>query len=84
MSTFTKSFKRNQYDLKHTAQRTEMIKSASKYEMATPRMYMDLSNHIKSPLRKVDSPDCAAALLLSVERFVGASKQQGRMESLRS
>lgn len=59
------------------------IISASKYSLAEPCVHRYLSNHIQTPLKKIDSTDWATALLLPVERFVGSSKQKVWAESMR-
>jgi hypothetical protein len=59
------------------------INAASRYSNASPCVHRYLLTQIQSPLKKVDSQDWATALMLPVERFVGASKQQVWTESLR-
>lgn len=59
------------------------IQGASRYDMAKPCVHRYLMDHIQTPLKRIDSADWATAMLLPVERFVGASKQQVWTESLR-
>lgn len=59
------------------------IQGASRFKMAEPCVHRYLTDHIQSPLKKIDSNDWATALLLPVERFVGASKQRVWTESLK-
>lgn len=53
-----------------------LIDGVSKFDAAKPCIKQYLSNHVRSQFRQVDSNDWATAMLLPVERFVGASKQQ--------
>lgn len=59
------------------------IQGASRFKMAEPCVHRYLTDHIQSSLKKIDSNDWATALLLPVERFVGASKQRVWTESLK-
>jgi hypothetical protein len=59
------------------------IQGASRFKMAEPCVHRYLTDHIQSPMKKIDSNDWATALLLPVERFVGASKQRVWTESLK-
>jgi hypothetical protein len=59
------------------------IQGVSRFKMAEPCVHRYLTDHIQSPLKKIDSNDWATALLLPVERFVGASKQRVWTESLK-
>ena len=52
------------------------IDGISKFAAAVPCVKQYLSSHVKTQFRKVDSEDWATAMLLPVERFVGATKQQ--------
>ena len=54
----------------------DLISGASKFAAAQPCIKHYLSDHVKSPYRKIDSNDWATAMMLPVERFVGASKEQ--------
>jgi hypothetical protein len=40
-------------------------------------------SQVKSPFRKINSEDWATAMMLPVERFIGAAKDQVWMESKR-
>lgn len=53
-----------------------LIDGVSRYKAAQPCVKQYLTGHVKSQFRKVSSQDWATAMLLPVERFVGASKQQ--------
>jgi len=59
------------------------IEGVSKLNIAKPCVHRYLADHVKSPFRKVEPNDWATALMLPVERFVGANKQQVWTESLR-
>lgn len=59
------------------------IQGVSKFKIAEPCIHRYLTSHLQSPLKRIDSQDWTTALLLPVERFVGASKQQVWTESLR-
>lgn len=52
------------------------IRSASRYQWAHQCVHRYLIDHVQSPLKKVDASDWATAMMLPVERFVGATKQQ--------
>jgi hypothetical protein len=54
----------------------ELIDGVSKYAAAQPCIKQYLTSHVRSQFRKVSSKDWATAMLLPVERFVGASKQE--------
>ena len=53
-----------------------LIDGVSKYKAAQPCVKQYLNGHVRSQFRRVSSADWATAMLLPVERFVGASKQQ--------
>jgi hypothetical protein len=53
-----------------------LIDGVSRYEAAKPCIKQYLSGHVRSQFRQIHSEDWATAMLLPVERFVGASKQQ--------
>jgi hypothetical protein len=59
------------------------IDGVSKFDAAIPCVKQYLSGHVKTQFRKIDSADWATAMLLPVERFVGASKQEVWTESKR-
>ena len=50
-----------------------MIDGMSRYKLAQPCVKQYLMPHVKSTFRKVSSEDWATAMMLPVERFVGAS-----------
>jgi hypothetical protein len=58
-----------------------LIDGVSKFKAARPCVKQYLMDHVRSPFRKVSSNDWATAMLLPVERFVGATKQQVWKES---
>lgn len=49
------------------------INSMSKFALAKPCVKRYLKNHMRSPLTNISSEDWATAMMLPVERFVGAS-----------
>jgi hypothetical protein len=49
------------------------IDGMSKFAMAKPCVKRYLSNHLRSPLHTVSANDWSTAMMLPVERFVGAS-----------
>jgi len=53
-----------------------LIDGVSKYKAAHPCVKQYLNSHVRSQFRRVSSADWATAMLLPVERFIGASKQQ--------
>ena len=57
------------------------IDGVSKFAAAVPCVKQYLTSHIKTQFRRVDSEDWVTAMLLPVERFVGASKQEVWQES---
>ena len=59
------------------------IQGASRYRLAEPCVHRYLLDHVQTPLKKIDSADWATALMLPVERFVGAQKYQVWAESLK-
>jgi hypothetical protein len=61
-----------------------LINGVAKFAPAAPCVKQYLSDHVKSPFVKVNPSDWATAMMLPVERFVGANKQQVWQESVRS
>jgi len=59
------------------------IQGSSKLKIAEPCIHRYLLSHVQSPFKKIEAPDWTTALMLPVERFVGASKQRVWTESLR-
>lgn len=59
------------------------INAASRYTLAKPCVHRYLSSHLQTPLKRIDSADWATAMMLPVERFVGAPKQYVWTESLK-
>jgi hypothetical protein len=59
------------------------IQGASRYQLAKPCVHRYLVDHIQTPLKKIDAADWATAMMLPVERFVGASKQQVWAETVK-
>lgn len=53
----------------------ELINGVSKYKLAQPCIKQYLMEHVQSPFRRVESYDWATAMMLPVERFMGASKE---------
>lgn len=59
------------------------IAGISKYKMAQPCVHRYLADYVQSPFKKVDAQDWATAMMLPVERFVGANKQKVWTNSLK-
>lgn len=53
-----------------------LINNASRFSVAKHCVHRYLNTHLQTPLKKIDAQDWATAMMLPVERFVGASKQQ--------
>lgn len=60
-----------------------LIDGVSRFSGAIPCVKHYLDNHVRSAFREVPSYDWATAMLLPVERFVGATTQQVWLESKR-
>ena len=60
-----------------------LIDGVSKYAAASPCIKHYLLPHVKSPFRKIDAKDWGTAMLLPVERFAGASKEQVWKDSIK-
>jgi hypothetical protein len=58
-----------------------LIDGVAKYKAAQPCVKQYLSGHVRSQFRQINSSDWATAMLLPVERFVGAEKQEVWAES---
>lgn len=54
----------------------QLIDGVSKFALAKPCVKQYLYDHIRSPLRLISGADWATAMLLPVETFVGATKNQ--------
>lgn len=52
------------------------IDGISKFANAKPCVKQYLNNHVKTQFRKIDAGDWVTAMMLPVERFVGATKQE--------
>jgi hypothetical protein len=59
----------------------QLIDGMSQFTAAKPCIKQYLIGHVRSPFRKINSSDWATAMLLPVERFVGASRQEVWAES---
>lgn len=59
------------------------IERSSQLRIARPCVHRYLLNHVQSPLKRIDATDWATAMMLPVEQFVGASKQQVWAESMK-
>lgn len=59
----------------------QLIDGISRYKAAQPCVKQYLLGHVRSQFRQVSSEDWATAMLLPVERFVGATKQEVWAES---
>lgn len=53
-----------------------LIDGVSRYRAAQPCVKQYLTSHVRTQFRHVTSKDWATAMLLPVERFIGASKQE--------
>ena len=60
-----------------------LIDGVSRFNGAIPCVKHYLDNHVRSAFREVPSYDWATAMLLPVERFVGATTQQVWLDSKR-
>jgi hypothetical protein len=60
-----------------------MIQGVSRFKIAEPCVHRYLADHLQSPMKKIDASDWATALLLPVEKFVGASKRTVWSDSLK-
>lgn len=60
-----------------------LIDGVSRFNGAIPCVKHYLMDHVRSPFREIPSSDWATAMLLPVERFEGATKQQVWAESIR-
>jgi len=54
----------------------QVIDGVSRFKGARPCIKQYLIGHVRTQFRKVDSSDWGTAMLLPVERFIGASKQE--------
>lgn len=54
----------------------QLIKDASGFQAARPCIKQYLSGHVRSPFRKIESSSWATAMLLPVEKFVGATNAE--------
>jgi hypothetical protein len=61
----------------------KLIAGVSRFKIAEPCVHRYLIDHIQSSIKKIDSKDWGTAMLLPVERFVGASKQRVWTESMK-
>ena len=59
------------------------VEGMAKYAAAKPCVKHYLNGYVKSTFKKIDGQDWATALMLPVESFVGASKQEVWKESKR-
>lgn len=53
----------------------QMLNSSAKFAAAQPCVKMYLNNHVRSRFAKIDPEHWVTAMMLPVERFVGASKE---------
>jgi hypothetical protein len=54
----------------------ELIGNVSRFKLAQPCIKHYLTDHVRSPYRRIESYDWATAMMLPVERFQGASREQ--------
>lgn len=60
-----------------------LLDGAARFAPAKPCVKHYLKDHLKSPLIKIDSQDWPTAMMMPVERFVGASKQKVWQDSVK-
>jgi hypothetical protein len=60
-----------------------MIDGVSRFKLAQPCVHRYLTDHLSSPMKKIDANDWVTALMLPVETFVGASKQKVWTDSMK-
>lgn len=58
------------------------IQGVSRYSLASPCVHRYLLSHVQSSFKKIDAADWGTAMMLPVERFVGATKQRVWKESV--
>ena len=61
----------------------QLIGGASRYALAKPCVKQYLMEHVRSPLRKIDSDDWGTAMMLPVEQFTKATREQVWSHSMR-
>jgi hypothetical protein len=61
----------------------QLIEGASRYSLAKPCIKQYLMDHVESPFRKIESKDWATAMLLPVEQFTKATREQVWTDSRR-
>jgi len=61
----------------------QMIDGVSRFKLAQPCVKHYLSDHVRSPFRRIEAQDWATAMMLPVERFQGATKEQVWTDSRR-
>ena len=61
----------------------DMISNVSRFRLAAPCVHRYLGNHVQSPFKRIDATDWTTAMMLPVERFVGAQKQAVWANSLK-
>lgn len=59
------------------------IAGVSRFKHAQPCVHRYLMSHVQSPFKKIGSQDWGTAMMLPVERFVGANKLQVWSQSLK-
>lgn len=62
----------------------QLIDGVSKFALAKPCVKRYLKSQMRSPLVNVTADDWATAMMLPVERFVGATTQQVWLDSKRA
>jgi hypothetical protein len=61
----------------------QLIDGASRYSLAKPCIKQYLMDHVESPFRKIESKDWATAMMLPVEQFTKATREQVWTDSRR-
>ena len=61
----------------------QVIDGVARFAAAQPSVKQYLTGHVRTQFRQIDADDWATAMLLPVERFVGASKQEIWSDSIK-
>jgi hypothetical protein len=80
------SFKSNKHltDTTKLKFQWETISGVSKFKIAEPCVHRYLTSHVQSPFKKIGAEYWATAMMLPVERFVGANKMAVWNNSIRT
>lgn len=61
----------------------QLINGVSRYKLAQPCIKQYLNEHVRSPFRRIESNDWATAMMLPVEQFTKATREQVWTDSRR-